>query len=121
LVGGWKLLNGTRHAFDEEQAMALAGEEIHRANSLISMFNHVQITGGEELYGKVNNLRIPVLVIHSTEDPILPYPHWKVLADAVPHARLVTLEGAGHEIHKNDWELVISEISAHTDEKRGEA
>jgi len=114
LVGGWKLLNGSRHAFDEEQAKLLAGEEMRRANSLISMFNHARLGGGEELYGKVNNLSIPALVIHGTEDPVLPYPHAKALADAIPRARLVTLEGAGHEIHKNDWDLMISEISAHT-------
>jgi len=118
LVGGWELLNGSRHPFDEEQAKALAGEEIRRANSLISMFNHARITGGEEYYGKVNNLRVPTLVIHGTEDPVLPYPHAKAISDAIPGARLVTLEGAGHEIHKNDWDLVISQISAHTEEKR---
>jgi len=55
-------------------------------------------------------------VIHGDEDPVLPYAHGKALADAIPHARLVTLKGAGHEIHKDDWELVISEISAHTAE-----
>lgn len=115
LVGGWKLLNGTRHAFDENQAIALADEEMRRTRSLRSMFNHAQITGGEELYGKVNELRLPLLVIHGTDDPVLPYPHGKALADAVPGARLVTLEGAGHGLHKNDWDLVISELSVHTD------
>lgn len=37
LVGGWKLLNGTRYAFNEEQAIALAGKEIRRAKNSISM------------------------------------------------------------------------------------
>jgi pimeloyl-ACP methyl ester carboxylesterase len=118
LVGGWKLLNGSRHAFNEEQAIALANEEIRRANNLHSMFNHAQLGGGEGSYGKAASLGIPVLVIHGTEDPVLPYPHGKALADAIPGARLVTLEGAGHEIHENDWDLVISEIWAHSDEER---
>jgi pimeloyl-ACP methyl ester carboxylesterase len=82
----------------------------------MSMFNHARLTGGEELYGKVNKLRLPALVIHGTEDPVLPYPHGKALADAIPGARLVTLEGAGHEIHKNDWDLVISEMVVHTEQ-----
>ena len=114
LVGGWKLLCGSRHAFNEEQAIALANQEIRRAKNLPSMFNHAQLAGGEEFYGKAASLRIPVLVIHGTEDPVLPYPHGKTLADAIPRARLVTLKGAGHEIHKNDWDLVISEVSTHT-------
>ena len=114
LVGGWRLLNGTRHAFDENQAMALADEEMRRARSLQSMFNHARLTGGEELYGKGNELRLPTLVIHGTEDPVPPFPHGKAIADAIPGARLVTLEGAGHELHRNDWGLVISEMTAHT-------
>jgi pimeloyl-ACP methyl ester carboxylesterase len=118
LVGGWRLLSGSRHAFDEEQATALANEEIRRSNNLPSMFNHARLAGGEELYGKAAGLRIPVLVIHGTEDPVLPYPHGKALADAIPGAKLVTLEGAGHELHRNDWDLVISEILAHTEENR---
>ncbi len=114
MVGGWKLLNGSRHAFDEERATALAHEEIRRAKSLVSMFNHAMLRGAEELYGKAYSIRIPVLVIHGTEDTVLSYAHGKALCDAIPHARLVTLEGAGHEIHRNDWDLVISEITTHT-------
>jgi pimeloyl-ACP methyl ester carboxylesterase len=114
LVGGWKLLNGSRHPFNEEQAKRLAREEMNRANSLLSMFNHALLRGGEELSEEVSHLRIPTLVIHGTEDPVLPIPHAQALADAIPNARLVTVEGAGHEIHKDDWELVIAEISAHT-------
>jgi pimeloyl-ACP methyl ester carboxylesterase len=121
LVGGWKLLNGTRHAFDVNQAMALADEEMRRARSLQSMFNHAQITGGEKLYGKVNELRLPTLAIHGTADPVLPYPHGKALADAIPGARLVTLEGMGHELHKNDWDRAISEMAVHTEGNRKDA
>jgi pimeloyl-ACP methyl ester carboxylesterase len=115
LVGGWQLLNGSRHPFDEEQARALAREEISRANCLPSMFNHALLTGGEEYYDKVNQLRVPALVIHGTEDPVLPFPHAQALAEAIAQARLITLEGAGHEIHKADWDLVVSEIFSHTE------
>jgi len=72
MVGGWKLLNGSRHPFDEKQALLLAETEMKRANNLLFMFNHALLTGAEELYGKVSTLRIPLLVIHGTEDPVLP-------------------------------------------------
>ena len=113
LVAGWKLLNGTRHPFDEEQAVALADAEIHRARCLTSMFNHAQLKGAEELFEKVASIRLPLLVIHGTLDPVLPYPHAVALAETIPGSKLVALEGAGHEIHKNDWNLLISEIASH--------
>lgn len=118
LVSFVKLFNGSRHRFDRDRAIALVEEEIRRAKSLMSMFNHDLIGGGEELYGEVSNIGIPVLVIHGTEDPIVPYSQARVLAEAIPGAKLVTLERAGHEIHKQDWDLVISEILIHTQENR---
>ena len=41
---------------------------------------------------------IPTLVIHGTQDPILPYPHGVSLAATIPNAALHTLEDAGHEL-----------------------
>ena len=43
-------------------------------------------------------ISVPTLVIHGTEDPILPYPHGVALAETIPGAELLTLEKAGHEI-----------------------
>jgi pimeloyl-ACP methyl ester carboxylesterase len=36
------------------------------------------------------------LVIHGTEDPLVPYPNGEGLAREIPGARLVTLPGCGH-------------------------
>ena len=41
---------------------------------------------------------IPTLAVHGTEDRNLPYPHGVALAEAIPGAELVALEGAGHEM-----------------------
>lgn len=114
MVGGWKLLNGSKHAFDERQAAKLAEEEYHRARSFLSMFNHALLKGGESYYGKASSIRVPALVMHGTEDPVLPFPHAKAIERAIPQARLITLEGRGHEIHPDDWDLIIEEIVRHT-------
>ena len=49
--------------------------------------------------------------LHGTEDPIIPYEHGVHLSDIIPNAVLVTLEGAGHELHYNDWDKIINAIS----------
>ena len=36
--------------------------------------------------------------MHGTEDPILPYEHGVALAETIPGAAFLTLEGAGHEM-----------------------
>lgn len=110
MVNGWRLLNGSRHPFDEKQAVKLATTEFDRAANLPSMFNHALLTGGEQLYGKAHLINAPTLVIHGTEDPVLPYQHGLALAEEIPDATLVKLEGRGHEIHPNDWNAIVEAI-----------
>src|SRR5688572_7701591 len=116
MVGGWKVVGGSGRKFDVVRASQLASQEIDRANSLISMINHAQLGGGQAYYNRSSEIKVPVLIIHGTEDPVLPYPHALALAEAFPEGKLIKLEGAGHELHKQDWELVIKEIISLTTE-----
>jgi len=113
MVDGWRLLNGSKYPFDEARAVKLAEAEAKRARNLPSMFNHALLKGGESWYGKAGRIAVPVLVIHGTEDPVLPYPHAKALVEAMPQARLLALEGVGHEIHRETWDTIIGAIVAH--------
>lgn len=111
LVGGWKLVNGSQRKFDVVRASQLASAEIDRAHSLISMFNHALLGGGETYYNRSAEIGVPVLIVHGTEDPILPFAHARALQEAFPQARLLPLEGVGHELHTQDWDQIIQEIT----------
>jgi len=54
---------------------------------------------GSNVYDLLPRLRVPTLAIHGTQDRIVPYSHAQKLVAAIPGARLVTLEGAGHGLH----------------------
>ncbi|MGE5428405.1 MAG: alpha/beta fold hydrolase [Methylococcaceae bacterium] len=114
LAGGWRILNGSRHPFDEKRTQELAQTELQRARNLLSMFNHSYLTGGEALYGRSAEIKVPALIIHGTEDKVLPFEHALELHKILPHARLLELKGAGHEIHRLDWHLIIDAIAEHT-------
>ena len=114
IVGGWRLLSGTAHAFDDVSIRDIAREEVDRASSLLSMFNHAMLKGGERSFGKTNQIAVPTLVIHGTADPALPYPHGVALANEIPKSRLVTLRGTGHELHREDWDAICNAIAEHT-------
>jgi pimeloyl-ACP methyl ester carboxylesterase len=114
MVEGWRLLNGSKHPFDKKRAYRLAGAEFNRAKNLLSMFNHALLKGGESYYGKSNEIKIPSLVIHGTEDSILPYQHGQAISNTIPNTKFITLEGVGHEIHYRDYDLIIKEVIAHT-------
>ena len=52
----------------------------------------------------------PTLVIHGTEDPLLPLPHGEALAARIPHARLQTIPGMGHGFFAPGMPRQIAEI-----------
>lgn len=56
-----------------------------------------------------------MVAIHGTGDKVLPIAHAEALAAEVPGARLVVLEGAGHEIHSDDWPRIVAEIRGQRD------
>lgn len=114
MAGGWRLLSGSAHTFEEAAIHAIASAEFRRANNLPSMFNHALLAGGEQWYGRMGEIRAPTLIIHGTEDPVLPYAHALALTRAIPRARLLTLEGTGHELHREDWDIIIDGILRHS-------
>ena len=114
LVAGSALLCGSKHKFDKKRAYKQVEKEINRANNLLSMFNHAFLKGDDSYEGKLKGINVPALVIHGTEDTVLPYEHALALVNEIPNALLLSLEGSGHEIHFDDWDLIIKAISKHT-------
>ncbi|CAH0268947.1 Aclacinomycin methylesterase RdmC [Peribacillus sp. Bi96] len=109
LADGWKTLAGSKH-YEQERIYKLAKREADRAKQLPSRFNHAMLQGGDVYYDRMDEISVPVLIIHGTEDPALPYEHGLALAKAIPHAELVTLDGSGHEIHSEDWDEIIDSV-----------
>jgi pimeloyl-ACP methyl ester carboxylesterase/predicted glycosyltransferase len=51
---------------------------------------------GSNVHELLPRVRVPTLALHGTADKIVPYTHAEKLVAAIPGARLVTFEGAGH-------------------------
>ncbi|RWM11829.1 MAG: alpha/beta hydrolase [Mesorhizobium sp.] len=107
-----RTIASTLHPLDEERTRAMIEEDYDRSSGLASATNHFLLKGGDP-QRTVLDLRTPLLVIHGTADPLFPIEHGETLANAVPRARLVKVEGGGHELHPNDWPRIIEAIAAH--------
>ncbi|TDL34225.1 alpha/beta hydrolase [Jeotgalibacillus sp. S-D1] len=109
LAEGWRMLAGSK-PFEQKRMYKLAQREADRAKQLPSRFNHAMLQGGEVYYDRMGEISVPVLIIHGTKDPALPFEHGLALKNAIPHAELVTLDGTGHEIHSEDWDQIIESV-----------
>lgn len=52
----------------------------------------------------------PTVVVHGAEDPLIDVSGGKATAAAVPGARLVVLDGMGHDLPEGVWEPIVDEI-----------
>lgn len=57
-------------------------------------------------------LKIPTLVVHGTDDAVLPHAAGEEMAQAIPGARFVSVKGAGHGVFFTHAEEVNAEIAA---------
>ena len=58
----------------------------------------------------MNEIDVPTLVIHGTEDAILPLDHGIALADGIRDSKRMIMEGVGHEIPLELMSEIISAI-----------
>ncbi len=103
--------------FDESRSRALAARVVDRTNDIAaSLTNHFLLDRSEGSDARLTRLRgLPTLVLHGTADPLFPLAHGQALADAIPGARLVELDGVGHELPPpRCWDLLVDALVEHS-------
>jgi len=96
-----RLSAGSGRPFDREAALRRIAVELSRTGSMQSAFNHA-MAGGDIGGMTAAALRVPVLVVHGSEDPVISVRAASATATAVPGARLLVLPGTGHELLEGD-------------------
>ena len=112
----YQLISGSLEAFDQNSKAAQAELEFQRARNLQAMNNHALAFAASSATTRssLRNLDIPTLVVHGTEDPLLPYAHGEALAETIPGAKLLAIEKMGHDLPRAAWSQVIPAILEHT-------
>jgi pimeloyl-ACP methyl ester carboxylesterase len=113
-VANARALTGERRPFDEATVRALVERDAARADRPESAQNHGRVAAGEPWRQRLGDVAAPTLVIHGTDDPLFPLDHGIALAEEIPGARLLRLDGAGHLLSPADHEAVAAAILDHT-------
>jgi len=114
-VKGMRELSSPGFTFDEEGVRAGAATLYDRcfcpegaARQLLAVLASGNRTPA---LAKVN---VPTLVIHGDCDPLVSVEAGKDTAEAVPGAKLMVIEGMGHDLPREVWPRVVAAIVAHT-------
>ncbi len=118
MVAYERMLAGGARPFDEAEWRDLIRRDVERARDITASDNHSMIPEGDVPTEPISSIAVPTLVIHGTADPMFPLEHGRALANEIPHARLLTLEGAGHGVDRADWPEIARAIIEHTTTRR---
>ena len=98
-VNRLRIYHGTYFPFDEEKWRKFATvsyERSHYPPGYSRQFVAIRATGNIKPF--LSSIRVPTLVIHGSEDPLVPVEGGKDTADSIPGAELLIIEGMGHSL-----------------------
>jgi pimeloyl-ACP methyl ester carboxylesterase len=107
-----RVLNGPNFPFDEDRARQRSGQSYDRGYYPAGTARHlaaVIATPGRR--AALACLSLPALVIHGEADPLLPLACGEDIARSLPGAKLMMIQGMGHDLHPDIWPALIEAIT----------
>jgi len=114
-LGLWakqKLL-GPADPFDEPYERARVTRAVDRAyhpSGFVRQFGAVVVA--KSRLDRLGSLRVPTLVIHGDADILVPVENGRRVAAAIPGARLMEMEGMGHDLPRPVWPQIAEAIAS---------
>jgi pimeloyl-ACP methyl ester carboxylesterase len=110
-IRAWRAIAGPRMPFDEERARRLATAAIDRGVSLGGFVRQLAaVVASGSRRERLRGVKARTLVLHGTDDPLIPVECGRDIARYVPDARLVEIDRMGHDMPPAVWPTLLNEI-----------
>ncbi len=107
------IIGSPRYRVSEEQARAEAAEAYDRSYYPQGVARHFgAVLGSGSLLRYDRQVNVPTVVIHGKADKLMRPSGGRAVARAIKGARLVLLDGMGHDLPEQLWDRVISELTS---------
>ena len=112
-LGVWRLLASPGFPFDEAQTRERVARSYDRAFYPVGVARQIAaIISARDRTPELAKLRVPAVVIHGADDPLISVTGGEATARAIPGSRLVVVPGMGHDLHPHVWARVTDELTA---------
>ncbi len=115
-VGLWRTIGSPGYPFDEPYVRERSGRIFDRGltgsgtlRQLVAILHH------GDRRPDLAQLKLPALVIHGLEDPLVPVEAGRDTARSIPGAALLLLEGVGHTLPREVWPQMIDALCSMTE------
>jgi len=111
--GMWarRVLKGSLDPYDEHFELArvtLAVDRAYNPDGAARQF--IAVLAAQTRLERLSSVRVPTLVIHGLDDILVPVENGRLVASAVPGARLLEIDGMGHDLPERVWSEVVDAI-----------
>jgi pimeloyl-ACP methyl ester carboxylesterase len=116
-VQAWSVLNGDQLPFDANRTAGTAARSFDRGVNRPGVSRQMlAIIASGNRTPKLAALKMPALVIHGSNDPLVPPEAGHATARAIPGAKLELVQGMGHTLPREAWPQIVDAIAAHAQE-----
>jgi pimeloyl-ACP methyl ester carboxylesterase len=113
-VNVWRTIWSPGFPFEERRARTFMEESYDRSYCPQGMARqNIAILASGDRRPSLSSIKVPTLVIHGAEDPLIPVEGGKDTARVIPGAHLLIINGMGHDMPKGVWAEIAEAISKH--------
>lgn len=114
LVKSFQMISSPAYPRSEAEWRELVTAALERSSYAQGFARHsAAIIADGSRVGRLNRIEVPTLVIHGSDDPLIPVEHGIDTARNIPGARLEIIEGMGHDLPPQLDETLTSLIASH--------
>jgi pimeloyl-ACP methyl ester carboxylesterase len=113
-VNVWRRIWSPGFPFEEKRARTFIEKSYDRSYYPQGMARqNIAILSNGDRSPSLSSIKVPTLVIHGADDPLIPVEGGKDTARVIPGARLLIINGMGHDMPKGVWVEMVDAISKH--------
>ena len=107
-----RVVAGSGDIFDEEVERRRAERAYDRSYYPVGTLRQLVATmAADSRIERLSKVSVPTLVIHGVDDVLIPIGNGRMVAAAVPGARLLEFETMGHNVPKRFWPPILDAIA----------
>jgi pimeloyl-ACP methyl ester carboxylesterase len=111
----WRRTGSPTLGVDEAWVVEVTGQAFDRSFDPDGVARQMgAIVGSPDRRPGLAGVTVPTLVVHGDADPLVTLPGGEATAAAVPGARLLVIEGMGHDLPRVVWPQFVDAVAATT-------
>ena len=105
----YRQLTGSRFPFNEDKFRENLKPIVAHGNNPFALHG-AAVGASPDRTSRLHEIDVPALIIHGTEDAILPLDHGVAVADGIKDSKRMIMEGVGHEIPEELIPEIVKEV-----------